>query len=388
DGGLPNVQIGVVTPNLGTTAYDGSKAPSLGTCTDAGGERGELRALGPGGPRFLRDVARAGAGRDTNYGALTLTQAFAQLASVGSNGCGIEQHLEATKRALDNHPVNAGFLRDNAYLAVIVIADEDDCSLAKASLFDGNRGDATYPDAVNFRCTSQGVACDVPGSPLDNATGPREGCHARDDSAIVAPVDRYVQFLKSKKADARDVIVAGILGDPQPFAIVDKPGTTTKVLERSCTYAGTTGEQVAFPAVRTAEFLAQFPNTGQATICDADLSDGLEQIGVQLRKVIIDSCFEYALADADAVTPGPQYDCSVTEVRRRPNAPDEEVGVIPACAGGRTPCWRVEAAPVECAYTKTDPHQKLVIDRAGVAPSPDVRVKASCVTAESSGPFQ
>jgi hypothetical protein len=70
-----------------------------------------------------------------------LAQAFSQLASVGTNGCGIEQHLEATKRALDGNPLNAGFVRDSAFLAVIVIADEDDCSLASSALFDGNRSD-------------------------------------------------------------------------------------------------------------------------------------------------------------------------------------------------------------------------------------------------------
>ena len=382
DGGLPNVQIGVITPNLGVTAIDGTKGPMLGNCLDAENERGELRTLGVGGPRFLRDVARPGGGRETNYGAQTLAQAFAQLADVGSSGCGIEQHLEATKRALDNNPVNAGFIRDNAYLAVILIADEDDCSLANARLFDGTANG----DILNFRCTMQGVACDTPATPFDMATGRREDCHPREDSTMIAPVSRYVDFLKAKKLDARDVIVAGIVGDPEPFEIVSRPGTN--VLGRSCTYAGPTGEQFAFPAVRTASFLSQFPNTARTTICDADLSDGLEQIGVQLRKTFIDSCFEYELGDVDPDVSGAQYDCSVTEVRRHPNAPDEELRILPACGGGQTPCWRVEEAPTECAYTKTNPHLKLAIDRGGQVPAPDIRVKASCVTADASGPFQ
>ncbi|MBA3501177.1 MAG: hypothetical protein M4D80_35065 [Myxococcota bacterium] len=384
DGGLPNVQIGVITPNLGVTAIDGSKGPQIGNCLDSDNERGELRTLGLGGPRFLRDVARAGGGRDTNYGAQTLAQAFSQLADVGSTGCGIEQHLEATKRALDGNPVNAGFVRDGAYLAVILIADEDDCSLANATLFSGT----TNGDILNFRCTKEGVACDTPATPFEMATGRREDCHPREDSTTIAPISRYVDFLKTKKSDARDVIVAGILGDPEPFEIVTKPMVTTNVLGRSCTYNGPTGEQFAFPAVRTANFLAQFPNTARTTICDADLSDGLEQIGIQLRKTIIDACFDYELADVDADEPGAQYDCSVTEVRRHPNAPDEELRTLPACGSGQTPCWRIEEAPTECAYTDTSPHLKLAIDRGGQAPTPDIRVKASCVTADSSGPFQ
>jgi len=384
EGGLPDVQIGVVTPNLGTTAIDGSAAATLGSCTNTGGERGELRTLGTGGPRFLRDVARVGGGRETNYGALTLAQAFSQLATVGSNGCGIEQHLEAAKRALDNNATNAGFVRPDAYLAVILIADEDDCSLAKSSLFDGT----TNGDVLNFRCTQQGVACDTPATPFDMATGRRTDCHPRDDSAIVAPVDRYVDFLKAKKTDARDVIVAGILGDPDPFVITTKPGTTQNVLDRSCTYNGPTGEQFAFPAVRTADFLSQFPNNTRTTICDADLSEGLTEIGVLLRKALIDTCFDRDLLDADPTAPGTQADCSVIEVRRHPNAPDEELRALPSCADGGMPCWRIVDAPVECAYTTASPHLKLEIDRGGGSPEPGIRVKASCVTTGPSGPFE
>jgi hypothetical protein len=384
-GGLPDVQIGVITPNLGTTAIDGSKAPSIGACTDTGGERGELRQFGAGGPRFLRDVERTGGGRDTNYGALTLTQAFQQLATVGTNGCGIEQHLEAMKRALDGNPVNTGFVREDAYLAVIVIADEDDCSLARASLFDGNANS----DALNFRCTSLGVACDTPSTPFDNAIGMRTDCHPREDSTTITQVARYVDFLKQRKLDQRDVIVAGIVGDPEPFAIVHKPGTTTKILDRSCTYQNPMGgEQFAFPAVRTDSFLSQFESSARATICDDDLSDGLTQIGVLLRNKVINNCFELPLLDSDPEAPGTQYDCAVTEVRRHPNAPDEQLRVLPACETGRIPCWRIESDPLECGFTKIDPHLKLVVERGSEVAGVDIRVKASCVTTESSGTFE
>ena len=71
------------------------------------------------------------------------------------------------KVALDHNPANAGFVRPDAYLAVVVIADEDDCSLAKKSLFDGNAADPTYGDRVNFKCTHEGITCDSPATDLD-----------------------------------------------------------------------------------------------------------------------------------------------------------------------------------------------------------------------------
>lgn len=391
EGGLPNVQIGVITPNLGTNAIDGSKAApvlagSTVQCNDSGGERGELRTLGTGGPRFLRSSARPDGSRDTNFGSLTLAQAFSQLASVGAAGCGIEQHLEAMKRALDGNPVNAGFVRPNAYLAVIVIADEDDCSLNSASLFDGERN-SSWGDTVGFRCTTQGVACDTPDTPFDMAIGRRDDCHARDDATAVANIDRYVDFLRAIKPDPRDVVVAGIVGDPAPFEIWNKPNTTTKVLKHSCEYGPTTAKQFAFPAVRTAEVITQFPNNTVTTICNGDLSEGLEQIGVLIHDRFVDACFKYTLADVDQATPGPQYDCSVTEVRRRPNLPDEQLRVIPACGTGAQPCWRVVEDAEQCAFTDTDPHLKLVIDRQD-QPTADIHVTASCVTTDSSGPVQ
>ena len=44
EGGLPDVHIGVVTPNMGTSATDGSSAAPAGTCSGQG-EGGALRAL-------------------------------------------------------------------------------------------------------------------------------------------------------------------------------------------------------------------------------------------------------------------------------------------------------------------------------------------------------
>jgi hypothetical protein len=56
--------------------------------------------------------------------------------------------------------------------------------------------------------------------------------------------------------------------------------------------------------------------------------------------------------------------------------------VIPACDAtmSQIPCWHVEEDAQRCAYTKTDPHLKLVVERGGQLPSPDVHVRASCVT--------
>lgn len=375
DGGLPNVHLGVITPDLGTRALDGN-AGSVSGCSGSG-RKGDLHGI-PGGPLFLSDSDDGAGGRTRNFTG-TLAERFAELADVGTMGCGIEQHLESVKMALENNPANTGFLRPNALLAVVLIADEDDCSLAQKALFDGNSGDQAYGERVNFRCTREGIVCDRPSGSLDTL-GPREDCHPNEASTMLTPLSRYADFLKSLKTDPRDIIVAGIVGDPAPFAI--KTGMYgTPVVKESCTYNGTAGPQFAFPAVRMSSFLEQFPIQTRTTICDSDLSDGITQIAAEIARQAGNPCFINEPVDVDPATDGTQFDCTVTEVRRRgPNVPDEELRSFSECeAGGATPCWRIEADAAKCTITPN--HLKLVIDRGSEPVPTDTHISVNCVTA-------
>ncbi len=374
DGGIPNVHIGVATSNYGQHANDGVGTASFGTSCAASGDDGALRtapALING--RFIVDEEGTGGSRVRNYSG-TLGDAFSTIANVGKDGCGIEQHLGSIRRALEN-PVNAGFVRKNAKLAVIVIADEDDCSLAHKSLFEGS----TDGEVVNFRCTSSGVECDT-GSDL-TAPGEKTGCHAKESSEYLNSVDSYVDYLKSlKAAPAKDVIVAGIVGDPDKFKITTNAGKP--ILAPSCEY----GDQDAFPAVRTNDFLEQFENHVRTSICGADLSQALVDIGATLKRSFGDYCFESEVADLDPVADGLQADCAVSDWRSLPNGGDQELAIIPQCGAGRIPCWKIDKDPTKCFYTPS--HDKLVIDRGGVVPSSDIHVKVNCVTTDDSGQVQ
>lgn len=383
EGGLPDVHIGVITPNLGTSATDGSNAAGVDTCNNDG-EGGQLRELSPGGPRFLKSFADPSGGpRVVNFSG-SLTDAFSTLATVGTTGCGIEQHLEAIKRATDgSNPVNNGFIRDGAYLAVIIIADEDDCSLSKSTLFDAHRSQSQYGERTNFRCTTQGVEC---ATPVDGAPGPRTGCVPREDVTELTLIDRQVEHLLSLKRDPLDVIVAGIVGDPDRFEITTRSGVT--VLGNACLPGSGPGgtTQEALPAVRIAHFLDQFRTRNtRATICDGDLSGALTQIAALLGEVLENPCLDTTAVDVDPDTDGTQYDCTVTEVRRTPNQPDQDVRVLAPCESGEFPCWRLEADPVQCGFTESPEHLKLVVERNGEAVGNDIHIRAACVTAVPPG---
>jgi hypothetical protein len=371
EGGAPNMHIGVATSDMGQKATDGTGQNLVGGCTGAG-EDGALRTATGISGRFIIDELQ-GTTRNRNYTG-TLADAFSSIAGVGTTGCGIEQHLAAVQRTLENKGTNAGFLRDNAKLAVIVIADEDDCSAAHNNLFQGTTAE------LNFRCTKTGIKC--AGSPDLTKPGTYTDCVPNDQSQYLEPVDKYVDFIRGLKAIPKDdVIVAGIVGDNDPFTI-KLDAMNNPQLAPSCTYNGGDG---AVPALRTKDFLQGFEQTVQKTICGADLSQAMVDIAALLKRSFGDPCWEGEVLDMDPDTTGIQADCTVVDVKVLPDGTRQEVGAIPACGAGAVPCWKLVDDAAQCFYTTT--HLKLVIDRGGMIPPADHHVLASCVTAAPDGPF-
>src|SRR5262245_27853387 len=120
--GRPDLRIGVVSSNMGSLGVQTGDP----TC-DGGGDRGNLQVPDgcPVAGSFL--VGSDDPDRQVHY-AGTLDDAVACMTALGEGGCGFEQHLEAMRAALSpDHVVNAGFLRYDAALAVVILADEDDC---------------------------------------------------------------------------------------------------------------------------------------------------------------------------------------------------------------------------------------------------------------------
>src|SRR5262249_61835581 len=106
----------------------------------------------------------------TNTFSVTIAQVYFCTADLGASGVGFEQPLEAVRAPLGDpmgdtaHHIpsrtppagNAGFLRDNAFLAVIFITNEDDSSATPDSaMFDPNQNSNSDPlgPLASFRCT-------------------------------------------------------------------------------------------------------------------------------------------------------------------------------------------------------------------------------------------
>jgi len=192
---VTSLHLGVVDSDMGSGGFD------LPTCADSNfGDDGILRSASPVGapecapsyPTFL-DFRT-----DTGDPATLASDATCLALGVGTDGCGIEQHLDAMLKAItpSSSPLtfqqhsaghgdhlNAGFLRADSVLAVILLAEEDDCSASDGDLF--NSASTTYPLELNLRC----------------ATYP-EALH---------PVSRYVDGLLALRPDHPERVVFGVL---------------------------------------------------------------------------------------------------------------------------------------------------------------------------------
>jgi hypothetical protein len=392
-GGLPNVHIGVATSDLGSKgADDAAPGPGIGSPGQGGcignGLNGDLQTNGTAlvSGKYISDTADATGARTTNYTG-QLSDAFSAIAAVGAGGCGFEQHIEGLKRALNNDPANAGFLRPTAYLAMVILADEDDCSMSHSTLIATDT--SQLGPLQSFRCTRYGIVCDQGGADTTamNVVGPKGMCHSNESGQYLTKIGDYVTFFKGLKADPNSVIVAAIAGVTTPFDVELRPpsggGTAIPALAHSCNYTDSmNNSEVADPAVRMKELLDSFPNRNTfSTICQQDLSGGLQLIAELLKAVIGSPCIDGTLADVDPNTPGPQYDCSVSDVTNFGAANQMET-VLPACnnttdptMSSNKPCWAIEMDPM-CATTS---HLTLKVER-NQAPAPDTHVVSYCVT--------
>lgn len=183
EGGLPNIQIAVVS--------GGGDASSLGQFVT----QAELTACLDTGDGFLVDKVFANGEREKNYSA-SLGDTLVCMAALPPSGQRIEQPLEAMRRALDGtHTESAGFLRESAFLFVVLLGDEDDCSGG------GALGTGTGETNSAWQCFADSAQCDQ----SVDTIGAKTGCEVAETPTTLTAVSAYVDFLRGTKADPGQV---------------------------------------------------------------------------------------------------------------------------------------------------------------------------------------
>ena len=218
---VDSLHLGVITPDMGTGEI---VAPSC----DATGDDGILRRDSGGGsgcpasyPSRIFDFD------PSTDDATAFATDFTCVAQAGTGGCGFEQQLEATLKALSpaartdwvsstyapptfrggtsghGDGANDGFVRAGSLLAVTIFTDEDDCSATDYGIFDSS--DPRYEGVgLNLRCGT-----------IDEA---------------LHPLGRYVDGLLQLREDPRLLVFGVVTGVPVDLIGLDSEAEYAEML--------------------------------------------------------------------------------------------------------------------------------------------------------------
>jgi hypothetical protein len=252
-----------------------------------------------------------------------LANAVACTASLGTQGCGFEQPLESAFKALWPHENpfrfisiseqgtwgrgdlpearggNLGFLRndedDPSLIAIVVLTDEEDCSVrATEHLMPNNQlaEDSPYrAQDINLRCYyNKQFLYDIENRYLEGLRALRPGREDLVFFSVIAgvPADLVDSDVLARTdfsdADARDKLYDGILDDPRMQEELDpstNPGTGQGNLRPSCVRAveGENTVATAFPPRRLVSLARAFGEHGMVqSICQDDFGPAVEAI--------------------------------------------------------------------------------------------------------------
>ncbi|HEY4056639.1 MAG TPA: hypothetical protein VGM39_08520, partial [Kofleriaceae bacterium] len=263
--GDTSVHVGVTTTDLGTTTSldRATSAPAFIGCSGVGAD-GVLTII----PDGTTDLAVA----------------LNPLLQAGSVGCDFEQPLGAMARVLDS-PLNADFLRDDANLLVVLLSDEDDCSVRSATMFDEATSAALGP-RQSFRCTRFGIECDE----AIRANGTKTNCHSNETSLLVEHVGTYVKRLQRAKPDPTRLAVYAMSGPSTPVKVEGAPGAYR--VDPTCYYSGASYNHGA-PGVRLQQFTSTFgPNGDYGDVCQSNFIGQMNAMAALVKRMAGVTCLD------------------------------------------------------------------------------------------------
>ncbi len=334
----------------------------------------------------------------TNFTA-PVEKVFQCIALLGASGCGFEHQLASIDHALgaDNldgmgqpqpPTSNVGFLRPEAYLGIVLLTNEDDCSApSNTQLFslNGQQQGTMNPlgPIANYRCNQFGHVCkDANGNmvapPLTPPGGATQAtytdCVSNDSGnpqqQTLTPVTTFVNHIKALKPQDPDntILVGAITAPPEPYAVEwippasPPPGTSGQLWPQVMHSCGAKGgddvnpnippsQQVSDgsfgdPGVRITQFVEAFPNHVVASICDGSYAASMTAIATKLGALIKPNCITGKIQKDSK----DQSACTVVNHLTSANSPNVMDINIPNCDsnGNSAPCWTLKPDQAAC----------------------------------------
>jgi hypothetical protein len=416
-GGLPDLHIAVVTSDMG--AGDGSSILGCSVNGDDGVFRfqatGTCASVGFTDPNATFIVDSGGANPVTNFGIQDIDSVLQCIVEVGSNGCGFQHQLGAVARALGADgasppPQNAGFLRPDALLAIVLVTREDDCSgPPNDPLFEptSSQLNSMFGPTQNFQCNEWGHLCVPPGggppaqpsrfAPNNLTTdqviytppmAATSNCQSFENSPVLSPVGALADGIKSLKADPDNtILVTGLVGLNEgptsngymvgwQTAPTPDTGPWPKIAHACGTEAAGAPQGFADPAVRIEQFVREFGNNGLLdSFCQANYSTTLATIATKLAEMGGPPCLHGLVANKpNSLTP----DCAVSASTPDPAHPGQFVqSFVPPCdtANPVGLCW--ELSPPIAGGAACNGLNVVIVD--GATPlDPQTTLTATC----------
>jgi len=339
-----------------------------------------------------------------------IRDAFKCIALLGDKGCGFESQFESVYYGLykgslplgsgdGQDPDNGGFLRPDAVLAIVMVTNEDDCSVRGDSLLlnpaVNSVDDKTGLGALqSYRCNEFGHLCDgappphnPPGSivTLNNCVSAEEmgktddgvvdpGGHADPTKGHLWPTvnnvgqnQGFTEYIKSYKSNPDDILVAAIAGpvaDAQGKSLYRVKGEANSaannevdpVIDHSCTQQTAGDPEYGDPAVRIKQWVDNFGANGIFyPICANDFKAAMVGIAQKIHAKLGASCVSTNIA-ADPTDPS-KHNCQVTQ-KVTESSGKVSTAPLPECNAGNAnaPCFQLIANSMQC----TDPNAKTL----------------------------
>jgi hypothetical protein len=343
-----------------------------------------------------------------------IRDAFSCMAYLGDQGCGFESQFESVYYGLykgslalgpteppgqvvTHDPDNGGFLRGDAVLAIVMVTNEDDCSVSGDSLLldplINTVNDASGLGALaSYRCNEFGHLCDgmppphnPPAStvtlnhcvsaedmgktemiPIPNGNGKTDSTQGH----LFPTVKDFTSYILQYKANPDDILVAAIAGpvdDGKGNSLYRvhgemNPSANNEVdpfVDHSCVQQVANGAdpEYADPAVRIKQWVDSFGATNGVfyPICANNFRDAMNGIAMAINKKLGSSCVSTHITMSP--TDPTKHNCTVTQ-RVTDSSNNVKKEILTECTAGNpvVPCFQLTENSDKC----TDPAAKTL----------------------------